>query len=180
MHDSIEDRVYAFVADELGVKRETLTPSSTLSHNLGMEGDDAVEFFERFAKTFSLDFKQLGADWDAYFFAEGAGLGTMLCVLVLSGIFAVAFGLAFPNLPLWVPGILGVLGGVFGWVAAIYYWPKMHPRSQISIQDLVDCARAGIWTKELPANVRVKLSRYRRYGGLIRWVYVISVRLGRW
>src|SRR6266852_3783230 len=120
MNDSTEDRVYALVAEERAVKREELTPTSTLSHDLGMEGDDAVEFFERFAKEFSVDLKQLGEDWRAYFSPEGAGLGTMLYVLVPPGVFAAVLHLAFPSLPLWLWGIMGILG----WVAAIYYWQK--------------------------------------------------------
>ncbi len=62
MNDLIEGRVYALVAEERAVRREELTPTSTLSHDLGMDGDDAVEFFERFAKEFSVDARQLGED----------------------------------------------------------------------------------------------------------------------
>jgi hypothetical protein len=164
MNDSLEDRVYALVEGELGVKRETLTPNSTLSHDLGMEGDDAVEFFERFAKEFNVDTRQLGEDWHAYFSPEGAGLGTLLCVFVPPGVFAAVLSLVFPSLPLWLWGITGIVG----WLAAIYYWQKTHPGPQISVQDLVECARAGIWKKELPGSIRVRLSKYRRYG-LIRW-----------
>jgi hypothetical protein len=130
-----------------------------------MEGDDAVEFFERFAKEFSVDARQLGEDWHAYFSPEGAGLGTVVCVLVASGVFAAVLHRAFPNLPMWLCGILGVSG----WIAVIYYWRKTHPGAQISIQDLFDCAKAGIWTKELPANVKVKLAKYRHHGWLSRW-----------
>ena len=45
MQDSLSDRVYDLVAQKRGVRRE----GTTLSHDLGMEGDDAVEFFEDFA-----------------------------------------------------------------------------------------------------------------------------------
>jgi hypothetical protein len=50
MTDSIDERVYAFVAEERGVRREKLVSRTTLSHDLGMEGDDAVEFFEQFSE----------------------------------------------------------------------------------------------------------------------------------
>jgi Protein of unknown function (DUF1493) len=167
MNASLEDRVYRLVAEDLGIKREKLTAASTLSHDLGVEGDDAVEFFERFAKEFSVDLNELGGDWDAYFSAEGAGLGTALFVLVPSILFATILGLAFPSLPFWLPGIIGFTS----WMAAVYFWQKIHPRRhpQISIQDLVNCANAGNWTKALPRSATVRLAKNRRYGGLGRW-----------
>jgi acyl carrier protein len=167
MNDAIEDRVYALVADELGVKREKVSPNSKLSHDLGMEGDDAVEFFEKFSKEFSVDLKQLGEDWHAYFSPEGAGLRTILCILVPSGVLTAALHFAFSNLSIWLCGIVG-----FGcWIAAIAYWQKTHPDRypQISVQELIDCASTGVWTKDLPVDVRARLLKYRSYGWLGRW-----------
>jgi acyl carrier protein len=162
MNDSIEERVYALVAKERGVKREKLTPNSTLSHDLGMEGDDAVEFFEKFAKEFSVDLKRLGEDWKAYFSAEGMGLGGLLLLVVPSALCAVILGLAFASLPAWLCGTIGIVS----WMAAIYYWQKMHPGPQISIQDLIECARVGVWAKDLPPNANPRAAKYQ----LNRWL----------
>src|SRR5271170_715616 len=82
MLDSIEDRVYALVAEERGVRREKLASSTSLSNDLGLEGDDAVEFFEDFSREFAVDLTALGADWQCYFGKEGVGLGGILLVVV--------------------------------------------------------------------------------------------------
>jgi hypothetical protein len=41
---------------------------------LGLERDDALEFFESFGKEFSIDLKPLGEDWEHYFPGDGVSL----------------------------------------------------------------------------------------------------------
>lgn len=55
----IEDEVFDFVAEERGMKREKLKPSDRLLVDLGMDGDDAVEFFEKFENKFEVDLTYL-------------------------------------------------------------------------------------------------------------------------
>jgi hypothetical protein len=167
MYDSIQDRVYALVAEERGVRREKLHPLTTLSHDLGMEGDDAVEFFRDFGEKFAVDLKQLDQDWHCYFGPEGVGFGGILFVLFPTLILAFLLGLAVSNLSfMWAVSISFVL-----WMGAVYCWQRFRPSRdpEISIQDLVDCAKAGRWTKELPADARARRVRHATYGGLGRW-----------
>ena len=51
----LEERIIAFTADEIGVKREEVRFDSTLLHDLAMDGHDAVEFFEKFGTEFNVD-----------------------------------------------------------------------------------------------------------------------------
>ena len=72
MGDSVNESVYTLLAQELLLPRERLAAHKTLSRDLGMEGDDAVEFFEKFEKEFQVDLSSLWADWNCYFAPEGA------------------------------------------------------------------------------------------------------------
>jgi Protein of unknown function (DUF1493) len=60
------------------VKSEKLRLTATLSGDLGMEGDDAVEFFEKFGTEFAVDLSDLHRDWKFYFFSEGVPLAAAL------------------------------------------------------------------------------------------------------
>ncbi len=150
MQSSIDERVYDLVAKERGMGRAKLRPSTTLSHDLGMEGDDAVEFFEALAAKFAVDLQPLGKDWPCYFAAEGVGLGTMMLVSIPSLIAAYLIRLAAPVVPLW----LALLFGFIAMVAILAFWVRKRPAKgpQISIQDLVDCVNAGRWNKQLPSD----------------------------
>jgi hypothetical protein len=157
MTDSIEDRVYTFVAEERGMRRGKLSPDATLSHDLGIEGDDAVDFFEQFSTKFSVDPNRLNEDWRCYFGSEGIGPVGALYVLVPSVALAWLLRLVAPALPFWV--CIGI--GLVLWLGTIHYWQKAHPdkwRAQISVQDLIDCAKAGRWIKEVPAEIKAKIA----------------------
>jgi acyl carrier protein len=55
----IEDEVFDFVAEQRGMKRDKLKVSDRLLVDLGMDGDDASEFFEAFEKKFEVDLTYL-------------------------------------------------------------------------------------------------------------------------
>ena len=57
------------MAEKLVRKREKLLASTRLSEDIGLEGDDADEFLEAFAKKFNVDFSQF--DFHKYFAEEG-------------------------------------------------------------------------------------------------------------
>lgn len=84
MSSATEGRVYAFVAEDHAVKRSKLTPITTLSYDLGLECDDAIEFFDNFEIEFSVDLKSLGKDWDSYFSKENT-LGVVAIPGVVAG-----------------------------------------------------------------------------------------------
>lgn len=145
MTRSIEDRVYSLVAEERGICRGKLTRHSTLSHDRGMEGDDAVEFFQKFRNQFAVDLSKLDEDWDEYFAPEGVNPFQGLIVLgpgVLLGFSAIR---SLPN----VPGWLSFSAGLLLWLIPFFYFTHRRSRShpQITVQDLITCAQAGRWTK---------------------------------
>jgi acyl carrier protein len=65
----MNEHLTAFVSEQTGVRPTRLTQRTRLFHDLGMDGDDAVEFFEAFACEFDVDLS--GMEWNRHFGPEG-------------------------------------------------------------------------------------------------------------
>ena len=55
MNHDLSREVFAMVSEFTRVRPQVLTWETTLFHDLGIDGDDAVEFFEEFGTTFGVD-----------------------------------------------------------------------------------------------------------------------------
>ena len=55
MNNDLSKEVFAMVSEFTGARPEKLTSETTLFYDLGMDGDDAVEFFEEFGRAFGVD-----------------------------------------------------------------------------------------------------------------------------
>ena len=81
MHERItEQELIEFLASERSIKPSKISMSSQLGRNLGVDGDDAVELMEAFAKRFNVNLT--GYDHNVYFGPE-AGL-SIINLLFLS------------------------------------------------------------------------------------------------
>ena len=69
---SIDD-IFDFVADEIGVDRTTLNPSTDINDELGVEGDDFSELIERYSDRFQVDMN--GYLWYFHHAEEGFNIG---------------------------------------------------------------------------------------------------------
>lgn len=147
--DLLANQVIEFTAQERGVDREKTLLSSRLSQDLGMNGDDAVEFFKLFGKRFGVDLRGLWEDWDQYFDPEG-GPGIMF-VLVSIALMVVGQGIhkLAGLFPFWAWGsALIVL-----WVWPLRCWPQQSKSLvPISVQDLVDAANRKQWHRTEPGE----------------------------
>jgi hypothetical protein len=139
--DSIEEKVLNFVAR--ATKRAKVSFSSRLQYDLGLEGDDAVEFFRSFEKECNVDLQSLWSNWDQHFVAEGGpGWGFFVMCLVLFG-----FGVAIARMASWHPfWAWGILLVAF-WIWPMRCWPfsgkKLTP---ITVHNLTKATRAGRWS----------------------------------
>lgn len=126
--ESLAERVLRFVSEQAGYPRQRVSPSTRLSRDIGLAGDDAVEFFEAFAKEFSIDRVSLSRlDLRAHFGDEGMPLEG--CVL-------------FPVLllrPAW-DAVRGRRGG--------------EDQQSIRVEDLIQAAAAGRWLLPDPSSQR--------------------------
>jgi len=59
---TLDDEVMRFVADFTGVKRERLSPATTLFGDLGVDGADGWELVEAFGKRFQVNLSTFRAD----------------------------------------------------------------------------------------------------------------------
>ena len=73
----MNERLTEFVSKQTSVSAGRLTPHTRLFHDLGLDGDDAVEFFEVFEREFAVDLS--GMDWNQHIEPESAG-----CMLPLA------------------------------------------------------------------------------------------------
>lgn len=69
MNDEIFEKIKLMVIDKMGKYRKPLVRDTTLEKDLGMSGDDAVEFIFEFSKRFSVDISKF--EFKRYFFPEG-------------------------------------------------------------------------------------------------------------
>jgi acyl carrier protein len=81
---SIQDIVFEMLSEKLGIKRDRISSEKSVNYDLGMDGDDAVEFFfEAFGERFNIDLQPLGYEWDLYFGPEGFSLFDTAGILTL-------------------------------------------------------------------------------------------------
>ena len=60
--------VKQFVADNLHIPIDNLTSETRLLHDLGIDGDDAIEFLEQYSEKFHVDISNM--NFDSYFGPE--------------------------------------------------------------------------------------------------------------
>lgn len=86
--DNLADQVIAMVAEDRGLPAARIDRASRLVDDLGMDGDEADEFFVAFRARFGADLAPLQAHWGRHFGPEvewRLGLGVPVG-LVLAGL----------------------------------------------------------------------------------------------
>lgn len=145
LQKTLEERVIDFTASEVGGKGHKVLHETRLAQDLGVDGDDAVEFFEKFSDRFEVDLQDLHFHWDSHFAPEGTqlSLGSMI-VLAGCGVAGVAIGEFVGVLPSWAWAIL-LLGIAF----FVYqrWFAEEDSSIPVTVADLIDAARAGRWQK---------------------------------
>ena len=62
MNHDLSREVFAMVSEFTRVRPQVLTWETTLFHDLGIDGDDADEFFEEFGRTFRVDLRDFNIE----------------------------------------------------------------------------------------------------------------------
>jgi hypothetical protein len=141
---SLEESILTFVRDHRPIpRRHKLSLETRIAQDIGMDGDDAVEFFEDFGKKFNIDFADLHIRWDQHFAPEGGGSPGTIVVLFICVIAGFWLHDLFGLLPSWGWGI-----ALIGAAILIYQrWFAKKTMLPITVGDLVESARSGQWTK---------------------------------
>lgn len=66
------EEIQSFISEFCVIEKEELTPEAKLYHDLGVTGDDAVEFMEAFIDKYDID--DTDFYFDKYFRGEGLSL----------------------------------------------------------------------------------------------------------
>jgi Protein of unknown function (DUF1493) len=144
----LEDRIIEFTAEERGMKRKRILLSCRLSQDLGMDGDDAVEFFEKLGKKFGVDLELLWQHWHRHFGPEFSGPSLGAIVLIVA---CVVLGdllhRAVHRIPAWAAMITLIVVAV--WIYNRFFADRDQPGViPVTVGDLVDAARARKWVKK--------------------------------
>tara|TARA_A100001391_G_scaffold71385_1_gene45566 strand:+ start:280 stop:711 length:432 start_codon:yes stop_codon:yes gene_type:complete len=135
-HEIIE-----MLAEERGLPLERIVSSSRLLHDLGMDGDEAVDFFASLHERYGSDLTSLYANWGDHFGPEGFSCWNGLIIMPA----AFASGA--------IGGWLG-LGTTVGFLIGLGilvtgYWAihKMTPDPSIpiTVAEVVSAVEAGAW-----------------------------------
>lgn len=161
MTDPLQEEVFAFVAEVAPFEFDELTLETTLQEDVGIDGKDAVDFFEKFEKQFAVNLSPLKLQWSAYFVSARIwSRRRFLTVLgILSLVSIVIFvchlwGIKYKHLVAMIAfALVGVL-----WILLYraYRFISTEERSSIStdnditLNDLVEAARQKRWVKPAP------------------------------
>lgn len=148
MDQSLDQRVIALLERFTDRPAAEITPDLLLFDDLGLDGDDAVNFFEAFGAEFPADLEFLYGHWGSYFGPEG---------WTLSNSAQAAMGICFIGMPIVVLAawlglprwlcITSSLAAYMIWLVPLRMWPfKSKEVCPISVEDLTTTARTGRWT----------------------------------
>ena len=90
------DKVKSFVSKFWSVKVDKLNRETRLEDDLGITGDDAIEFFDAFYEEFKVDLKTLNIS--KYFGSEGFGLINLSWLLGKKGVKRSAYEITLRDL----------------------------------------------------------------------------------
>jgi hypothetical protein len=146
--ENVELRVFRFTAEHLSVDSSQLWGGTRLAQDLGVDGDDAVEFFDNFGKSFDIDLHDLYANWERHFLPE-AGPMSLGVIVVLCGSAIAGFILkaVVGVLPAWAWMILLI---TMAFIVYQKWFADEDSSDPITLNDLVEGVRARRWNKSYP------------------------------
>jgi len=68
----LQKEIFIFISEEIGTSISSLDLNTSLNYDLGIDGDDAIDFFDKFQKVFHISMNNfLDNDYKNYFGNEG-------------------------------------------------------------------------------------------------------------
>jgi acyl carrier protein len=153
MRDDPSATVRKLLIDGQGLRERKVTPDARILHDLGVDGDDAVELFQALHEQFGTDFTELTGQWRVFFNTEGASLRAFLLgiptIMVLGGAAGVvAAALQWPPIVALGLALALFVGG--RWLFSRWPGRKLQP---LTVAGLAEIVQAGRWPSN-PADVR--------------------------
>lgn len=134
--------VMDLVAHERGLPREKVHLSDRLLQDLGMDGDDAVDFFNSVHERFGTDLTHLHEHWSEHFGPEGFSCWNGLVIIpaaVIGGVVAGVAGLSTA----W--GLAITVALLAAWLWVMWRWGPPDRMVPITVGEVVASVEAGAW-----------------------------------
>jgi acyl carrier protein len=141
---NVDAEVIGLLADERGLPREKVQPSARLLHDLGMDGDDAVDFFNSVHERFGTDLTNLYEDWSNHFGPEGFSCWNGVIILpaaLVGGLIAGAADLSAFS------GVVVTITLLGAWVWAIRRWGPPDKIVPVTVSDVIAAVENGAWPR---------------------------------
>jgi len=139
---SIQSEILEMLAKERGLPAARIQLSSRLLQDLGMDGDDAVDFFISIRERFDTNLAELQSRWSEHFGPEGMSLWNAVIVIPIAALGGV--GAAFLHLSKgWAIGFVIALFVV--WIGAMRRWGLADKMVAITVADVIAAVELGVW-----------------------------------
>ena len=137
-----QSEVIDLVAHELGLPRERVHLSDRLLQDLGMDGDDAVDFFNSVHERFGTDLTHLHEHWSEHFGPEGFSCWNGLVIIpaaVIGGVVAGVAGLS----TFW--GVAITVALLAAWLWVMRRWGPADRMVPLTVGEVVAAVETGAW-----------------------------------
>lgn len=137
-----QSEVIDLVADERGLPREKIHLSDRLLQDLGMDGDDAVDFFNSLHERFGTDLTHLHEHWSEHFGPEGFSYLNGLVIIpaaIIGGLIAGFAGLS----TFW--GVAVTVALLAAWLWVMRRWGPPDRMVPVTVREVVAAIEAGAW-----------------------------------
>jgi hypothetical protein len=137
-----QSEVMDLLAHERGLPREKIQLSDRLLQDLGMDGDDAVDFFNSVHERFGTDLTHLHKHWRNHFGPEGFSCWNGLVIIpaaVIGGVVAAVAGLS----TFWGFAISVAL--LAAWIWVMRRWGRPDEMVPVTVEDVVSAVEIGTW-----------------------------------
>lgn len=140
-----QSEVMSILAEERGLPPEKIQLSDRLVQDLGMDGDDAVDFFNSLYERFGTDLTHLHEHWSEHFGPEGLSCWTGLVIIpaaAIGGVVAAVAGLTTFS------GLAITIALLATWLWVTRRWGPPHKIVPVTVQQVVAAVEAGAWPSQ--------------------------------
>lgn len=142
--DGAASEVVKMLAKERGLSPAKIDASSRLLQDLGMDGDDAVDFFSALQERFGTDLSALHEGWSDHFGPEGFSCWNGLVIMPS----AVVGGVAAALLNMGAAGGIAITVALLAlWLWIMRTWGPPEKMQPISVEQVIAAVEAGAWPR---------------------------------
>ncbi len=137
-----QSEVIDLLAHERGLPREKVYLSDRLLQDLGMDGDDAVDFFNSVHERYGTDLTHLHEHWSQHFGPEGFSCWNGLVFMpaaIIGGVVAGKAGLS----TFW--GVAITVALLSSWLWVMRRWGPPDRIVPVTVGEVVAAVEAGAW-----------------------------------